>query len=214
MLLTISSNLSDFCKSIRYDLGGSKQDMEGKVKKLMGASAILMLLTAMPAAQSLELIIGEEKVSPGIVLVFEGAIKDTVFPEEQNLAVGQTDVHIEARVNWSEDGPLPPGAPAGGFIPYLEINAVVTSQTNGESVHATLLPHINAIDNFHYARNIALPSAISDRYEVVFYISPPGEFELAFHKDWKDAYGTPLIKPVTFSYKNTDFEKIAKAKRN
>ena len=180
----------------------------------MRLSAISMLLTLMPAVQSLELVIGEEKVSPGIVFIFEGAIKDTVFPQEQNLAVGQTDVHIEARVNWNEDGPLPPGTPAGGFVPYLTVNAVVTSQTNGESVHATLLPHINLIDNFHYARNIALPSAVSDRYEVVFYVSPPDQFELAFHKDWKDAYGMPLIEPVTFRYRNVDFEKISRATRD
>ncbi len=177
----------------------------------VSTAAVLWLATA--SAQSLELVIGEEVVVPGIVFIFEGAIKDTVSPAAHHLDVAQTDVHIEARVNWDETGKVPEGTPAGGFVPYLKVNAVVTSQATGESVHATLLPHVNLIDNFHYARNIALPSAISDKYEVVFHVHPPGEFDLAFHKDWVSAYGMPLMKPATFRYRNVDFEAIAKATR-
>ena len=186
--------------------------MKKQTKILVGLSAAALWLAA-ASAHALELVIGEETVTPGIVFIFEGAVKDQISPAMQHLDVSQTDVHIEARVNWIENGKVPKGTPRGGFVPYLKVNAVVTSQTTGESVHATLLPHANLVDNFHYARNIALPSAISDKYEVVFHVSPPGEFDLAFHKDWVSAHGTPLFKPMTFRYKSVDFEAIAKAMR-
>ena len=182
-------------------------------KTLLTRAAAVALWLAAASAQALELVIGEETVTPGITFIFEGAIKDRIEPVVQHLDVGQTDVHIEARVNWSGTGEVPEGTPRGGFVPYLRINAVVTSQTTGESLHATLVPHANLIDNFHYARNIALPSAITDKYEVVFYVHPPDEFDLAFHKDWVGAHGTPLFKPATFRYRNVDFAAIAKATR-
>ena len=34
---------------------------------------------------SQELVIGEERIEPGIKIIFEGAIKDMVFPKENNL---------------------------------------------------------------------------------------------------------------------------------
>ena len=34
---------------------------------------------------SQELIIGEERIEPGIVLIFEGAIKDMIMPSSTNL---------------------------------------------------------------------------------------------------------------------------------
>ena len=49
---------------------------------------------------------------------------------------------------------------------------------------------------------------------VQFKVNPPHEFDLAFHKDWVDEYGTDLFKKTTFMYKNVDFELIAKASRN
>ena len=41
---------------------------------------------ALSDVSSQELIIGEERVEPGIVFIFEGAIKDTVYPESINLS--------------------------------------------------------------------------------------------------------------------------------
>ena len=52
---------------------------------------------------SSELIIGEEKVDPGIVFIFEGAVKDRRYPSSFHLPESQTDVHIEARVNWDNE---------------------------------------------------------------------------------------------------------------
>ena len=50
---------------------------------------------------TVELIIGEEKVDPGIVFIFEGAVKDNIYPSSSHLSESQADVHIEARVNLS-----------------------------------------------------------------------------------------------------------------
>ncbi len=187
---------------------------KGRGAILSFALTAAYMLSISPTAQALELIIGREAVPPGVTFVFEGAIKDEVKPAEHHLDVSQTDVHIEALVNWSATGDLPDGAPRGGFVPYLRINAVVTSQTTGESVHATLVPHVNLVDSLHYARNIALPSAITDKYEVVFHVHPPGKFDLAFHKDWVNVHGVTLLEPASFRYRDVDFEAIAKAKRN
>lgn len=181
------------------------------VKSSTAGAMLLSLYTAQ--AQAVELILGEETLPPGIVFIFEGAIKDKIEPAVQHLALDQTDVHVEALVNWGAQGSIPKSAPAGGFVPYLRINAVITSQTTGKSVHATLVPHVNLVDNFHYARNVALPAAHTDKYEVTFYVHPPGDFELSFHKDWVEAYGVALIEPVTFRYRNVSFQEIAQATR-
>ena len=49
---------------------------------------------ALCKVNSQELIIGEERVEPGIVFIFEGAIKDTVHPESINLTEDETNVHL------------------------------------------------------------------------------------------------------------------------
>ena len=43
---------------------------------------------------SQELVIGEERLEPGIVFIFEGAVKDIVYPNSTNLAEEFTNVHI------------------------------------------------------------------------------------------------------------------------
>ena len=55
-------------------------------------------------ANNPELVIGEERVEPGIVFIFEGAIKDLVMPMSMHLSENETHVHIEARVNWDTKG--------------------------------------------------------------------------------------------------------------
>ena len=77
-----------------------------------------------------ELIIGEEKVDPGIIFVFEGAVKDNIYPSSFHLPESQTDVHIEARVNWDNEK-IPEGAVPGGFIPYMHITALVKNSKTG-----------------------------------------------------------------------------------
>ena len=59
-----------------------------------------------------ELIIGKKVVDPGIVFIFEGAIKDEIYPKSLHLDENETNVHIEARVNWDIEN-IPKGAVPG-----------------------------------------------------------------------------------------------------
>ena len=160
-----------------------------------------------------ELVIGEKRIEPGIVFIFEGAIKDHIMPMGMHLNEDQTNVHIEARVNW-DDNNVPDGTPAGGFVPYLHITATITNQKTGLQTFVDLVPHINLIDNFHYARNISLPGSVDDFYSVTFNVLPPTYIDLALHKDWLDQYGEELLIDQTFSYKNIYFGEICRAVRN
>ena len=174
---------------------------------------IYIFLTVSFSLNAQELVIAEERVEPGIIFVFEGAIKDHIMPSSMHLKENQTNVHIEARVNWDINN-VPAGTPLGGFIPYLHITAKVTNEKSGLSTFIDLLPHINLIDNFHYARNISLPGAISDLYSVDFNIIPPTQIELALHNDWAKMYGKELFTGKTFKYINVDFEEIANVRRD
>ena len=168
------------------------------MKKFNNVVSILLFTIfffALSNVSSQELIIGEERVEPGIVFIFEGAIKDTVHPESANLAEDETNVHIEARVNWDATN-IPEGAIPDGFIPYLRISSTVYNETNGLKTFVDLTPHINLIDNFHYARN-----------------NSPHEFDLALHNDWLKLYGKNLFNNSEFKYTQIDFEEIAKATR-
>lgn len=162
---------------------------------------------------SQELVIGEQRLEPGIVFIFEGAIKDHVVPQSMHLKENQTNIHIEARVNWDTEN-VPKGTVEGGFIPNLHITSKVTNEKTGLSTFIDLVTHINLIDNFHYARNISLPGAIGDLYSVEFNITPPTKIELALHNDWVKMYGEKLFNDATFSYSGINFEEIAKANRN
>jgi len=161
---------------------------------------------------SQELVIGEERIKPGIIFIFEGAIKDIVYPKSINLAEEFTNVHIEARVNW-DDTNIPEGTPSGGFVPYLNINATITNASTGQKTFIDLTPHLNLIDNFHYARNISLPGKTDQLYDVIFNINPPEMLNLSFHKDWNDKYSNKLFEPISFEYNNVNFEEVANSTR-
>ncbi len=161
---------------------------------------------------SQELIIGNERVEPGVIFVFEGAIKDMIYPKKYNLSEDLSNVHIEARVNWDNKN-IPKGAIKGGFVPYLKINAVITNQKTGLRSFVDLVPHINLIDNFHYARNISLPGKIDDKYQVEFIISNSGKFDLSYHKDWYSLYSDSIISENTFKYLDVSFYEIARLTR-
>lgn len=160
-------------------------------------------------ANSDEMIFGSEKLSNGINIIFEAAPKDVVYPEEYFLNESGTDIHIEMLINWSNDAPE--GSPKGGFIPYLEVTAVISNQ-KGDSLETQLTPHINLTDNFHYAQNIKLPGKIDELYDVIIKISPPEKEELGIHYDWKDKYGI-LLKQQKFQYKKLSFKSIAEKSR-
>ena len=100
-----------------------------------------------------------------------------------------------------------------GFVPFLKISSVILNQSTGLKTFVDLTPHINLIDNFHYARNIALPGKVDDLYTVEFKINPPHVYDLAFHKDWAEKFGKDLFKGKSYTYEDVDFEEIAKANR-
>ncbi len=50
----------------------------------------LLIIFGLNVSSSQELIIGEETVNPGIVFIFEGAVKDHVMPEGMHLKENQT----------------------------------------------------------------------------------------------------------------------------
>ena len=133
-----------------------------------------------------------------------------------HLAESKTDVHLEARVNWASDESIavPKGTPRGGFVAYLKITAEVINERTGETLkNIQIVPHINLIDNFHYARNIKLPGKRDDLYTVKFFVNPPPGSDLALHKDWRDKHSNQLFGKTVFEYKNVDFEEIANASR-
>ena len=181
-----------------------------KMKNYILSVVSILTFTLYSSAQ--ELIIGEERIEPGLIFIFEGAIKDHVSPNSMHLKENQTNVHIEARVNWDTEN-IPKGSPEGGFIPYLHITAQIINEKTGLSTFIDLIAHINLIDNFHYARNISLPGKINELYSVKFSVVPPTNIELAFHNDWNKTYGKALFNESNFTYKNVDFEQIAKASR-
>ena len=43
---------------------------------------------------SVELVIGEERIDPGIIFIFEGAVKDHIMPMGLHLSENETNVHI------------------------------------------------------------------------------------------------------------------------
>ena len=139
-------------------------------------------------------------------------IRDSVMPSEMHLKENETNVHIEARVNWDIKN-TPKGSPEGGFVAYLHITSKVTNQKTGLSTFIDLIPHINLIDNYHYARNISLPGKKDDLYTVEFNVIPPTNIELSLHKDWLDKYGNQLMTKQYFLYENVNFEEIANASR-
>jgi uncharacterized protein involved in high-affinity Fe2+ transport len=183
-----------------------------KNRLLNVVSLIVGLLISPLSVESIELVIGEERIEPGIVAIFEGAIKDHIHPKSLHLQEELTEIHIEARVNWDKKN-IPEGTPSGGFVPYLRITALVTNQKTGLRTFVDLLPHINLIDNFHYARNIALPGNPKELYSVEFNLIPPADVELALHRDWAVSFGGSLFKAVEFKYTDVDFSEIASASR-
>ena len=172
---------------------------------------IITLMVISTHAFSDEMIIGKEKIPPGINLIFEGAIKDHIEPKEFYLQEKDSDIHIEALVTWSSDGPE--GSLEGGFIPYLNIKARIINQRTQEEGIYNLIPHLNISDNFHYANNIKLPGKIYDLYSVSFIISPPEKGDVGFHYDWREKVNKNLISKKIFTYKNQNFETQASLTR-
>ncbi len=152
-----------------------------------------------------EMIIGKKTIQPGIELIFEGAPKDIIFPKGLHLAEKDTDIHIEMLAKWTDENIA--SAPARSFVAYLNVSAEIKSK-NGPAKKVKLTPHLNLIDNLHYAQNVKLPGRIDDLYDITFTISPPKKEDLGIHYDWNSKFGG-LIKKTSFTFRDLDFEKIA-----
>lgn len=186
-------------------------------------SLLLALFFAPPPAAAQEIVLGREEFSPGIVMVFKAAAPDEAAPAEAHLAERLADVRIKAPANWTTDAAAaPPGAPPGGFAAYLRVHAQITNETTGRVAFVTLLPHVDLIDNLHYARNAALPGEPTDLYTVKFLVDPPSALRLALHRDWENRYGQTddeapdeaplsLFQPMEFTYSRVNFMDIADA---
>ena len=169
-------------------------------------------LIQIPLSSS-EMILGTEKITKYINVVFEGAPRDKIFssPNNPHLSESETDVHIEALINWDEDIDIPSQVP-GSFIPYLKVKAKITNQETDESKTIDLVPHINLIDGFHYARNIKLPGSVDDKYLITFILKQDSD-QLSYHKDWKDNYATPVISEISFTYQDLSFFNVSQETR-
>jgi uncharacterized protein involved in high-affinity Fe2+ transport len=174
---------------------------------------LLGLVVQVPGAHAQESVFGSEVVEPGIEFTFIAAPTDAVQPTPQHLPEDQTDIHLEVLAGWTEEISDEVGAPAGGFVPYLHLFATVTNEDTGQRQKVSLVPHINRSDNAHYARNVALPGAPDDPYTITFSVHPPQKFELATHRDWREAYGDTLFDPTTFTYEGLQLEEVAAATR-
>ena len=183
------------------------------MKRLLDLFLFGLLISSSSFINAEEQIIGKGNLSNDIEIVFEAAPKDTLYNNSRNvLSEKETDIHIEALVNWNNNinisGQLPEA-----FIPYLVILSEITNENTGEIRTIELTPHINLSDGFHYAQNIKLPGLRTDSYKVKFTISVD-EKNLTYHHDWKKLYSYPLFNKKVFNYSNLDFKKMSEAVRN
>ena len=172
---------------------------------------LLMLPYCVCAADLPEMVIGQENIEPGIALIFEGAIKDDVQPSESFGSESDSDIHLEVVATWNEEAPR--GAVIGGFVPYLNITAIIKNQDTGQEISARLDPHLNMSDNFHYARNTKLPGARDGLYTVIFSINGPAPTEVGLHYDWREEVSEKFLNGKIFNFTDLDFFEIAESRR-
>ena len=173
--------------------------------------ALFLALTAMDLRALPEMVIGESSMDPGIMLIFEGGIKDDIQPAKYYLEEKSTDVHLEVLANWSETAPS--GSPLGGHVAYLEVTAEIINEQTKESSSVELTPHLNMSDNLHYAQNVKLPGKVNETYTVIFKISEPKSGNMGIHFDWRNQVAKTLTPGGRFEFNNLDFEEIALSTR-
>ncbi len=173
--------------------------------------ALFLALTAMDLRALPEMVIGESSMDPGIILIFEGGIKDDIQPAKYYLEEKSTDVHLEVLANWSETAPS--GSPLGGHVAYLEVTAEIINEQTKESSSVELTPHLNMSDNLHYAQNVRLPGKVNETYTIIFNISKPKPGNMGMHFDWRNQVAKTLTPGGRFEFNNLDFEEIALSTR-
>ncbi len=184
-----------------------------KVMNSKLAILIISIILSQSSVNASELVLGKENIGNNISVIFEGAPKDNIYSSPNNTQLPQfkTDVHIEALINWNENINIPGQVP-GSFIPYLIVSANIQNQKTKAQKTVSLVPHINLIDGFHYAKNIKLPGSTKDLYRITFTIENNPE-QLSYHQDWKDAYSIPIFTKASFTYQDLDFLDMSKVTR-
>jgi uncharacterized protein involved in high-affinity Fe2+ transport len=153
---------------------------------------------AIPGAE--EFLIGEGTIPGGIELEFEAAPPDEIIPRAQNLSKDDAEFHMEVLARFVEGNQF--NAPAGGFVPYLNVFLDVVNEITGETTHLMLIPH-NTLggDSFHYARNVNLPGDPAyDSYTFIYFVAPPDKFDLALHADFIREFGRRFFDPIKFEF--------------
>ena len=149
------------------------------------------------------ILIAQEDLSNNIKLEFMAAPKGMIINQNDN-----SDIHLEALINFNLSSHSNT-AMAGAFVPYLEVFALVLNETSGEKLVVNLIPHLNLVEGFHYARNTKLPGPFDDLYTVTLFIEPFTD-QVSFHKDWVAVYSEVLVTPVELSYKHINFQALSK----
>ncbi len=181
-------------------------------RKIILSTFAALMLYPVPYVYSEEQIISEENLSDTITITFEAAPKDSLFNTSvKQLDEKDTDIHIEALVNWNENISIE-GQMAHGFIPYVTITSEIINEKSNNSKTIKLTPHINLTDGFHYAKNIKLPGLRTDTYKIIFTITPDNK-SLTYHMDWKEKYPYPIFEKKVFEYTNLDFQAMSEATR-
>lgn len=154
-----------------------------------------------------EIEIGVEELPGGIELIFEAAPADTLSPSFMHLPESETEVHFEVRANFGSDNDY--ASAEGGFVPYLNVNVLVKNRVTGDALQITLTPHMNLVDGFHYARNVDLPGdAVSDSFDLTFFVEPPGEFGVQIHSDFRVNVNDEVIDGAKFEFENVNFSEV------
>ena len=114
------------------------------------------------------------------------------------------DLHLEADISALENNL---GYGVGDWIPYLNVDYKVVSQTSGQvAAEGTFMP-MAASDGPHYGANIALPNA--DTYDITFTIHSPGENGYLIHTDGATGPGGTLEDqfgaPKTYTFKGWQY---------
>ncbi len=163
-------------------------------------------------AQEIEL--GVTELNNGVELIFEAAHSDTIIPAVQNMPVSNADIHLEVRANLEASNIF--GAANGGFLPYLNVNVLIVNKRTGDSVQTILLPHINLIDGFHYARNVDLPGNPAKRkrelYDLTFWVNPPDKGVVSISSDLNEALGSnEIVEKTEVKFTDVSFSSLVVA---
>ena len=90
----------------------------------------------------------------------------------------EADIHFEAQIRYT--GAVLGGRNKGDFVPYLNVELVLTNRDSGKKSKTwALVPHVGIAEGFHYARNIALVETLGASeagYDADVTITAPAPF--------------------------------------